>query len=548
MGDFWWHLNSGRWILENLSLPSDDPFTYTVPEGFTIRKTIILKGFWLAQAIYYSIYRLFDFTGLIIFKAALFTTLFYALWRTLKRKGLDSVLSLIFLTPVVILMDRFEEVRPQAFSFLLALLLLNCAEKTIETLREGSPLKTRQFVTPALIMLLWANIHRGFMVGYAVLGMLFLGETIKYLSKRNALSGESYRRFILWTFMASASSLLNPNHVYAIYENIRELASSSFVQIIDEYMAPWDYAAFFNIPNTLYGLAAFALATLIILVLSWRRLELSHALLYIGFASAALSAFRFCAFFIIMSAAISGGYLAALTLNLQKRIRPGAALVAIVCAILIFSFSYKRSFISKGAVETTYIPDAAVNFISTQSLPGPLFNPYEWGGYISWKLYPRHSVFVDSRALDPEVRGKYHKAKLGKKSEVFREYGIRTVMFYPVNPIINEVPGLIFSILKDRAWRLVYLDEKSSIFLRSGDAPSVPSLDKELLLSHLENLFLDWTVKEADNPKPYVQLGIIYHARENRDKSLEYLNKALSIYPEDQNAKAWIEYIRDGEN
>jgi hypothetical protein len=50
--DFFWHLASGRWIWENGGLPTQDPFSYTQGEP-DMRDTFILRGYWLAQLIYY---------------------------------------------------------------------------------------------------------------------------------------------------------------------------------------------------------------------------------------------------------------------------------------------------------------------------------------------------------------------------------------------------------------------------------------------------------------------------------------------------------------
>jgi hypothetical protein len=33
--DFWWHLRTGRWMLDNGRLPSLDLYTFTVPSGPT---------------------------------------------------------------------------------------------------------------------------------------------------------------------------------------------------------------------------------------------------------------------------------------------------------------------------------------------------------------------------------------------------------------------------------------------------------------------------------------------------------------------------------
>src|SRR6266542_6129141 len=47
--DFWWHISTGRWIWQNGTLPASDPFSYTASLEPDIQRSIILKGYWLAQ-------------------------------------------------------------------------------------------------------------------------------------------------------------------------------------------------------------------------------------------------------------------------------------------------------------------------------------------------------------------------------------------------------------------------------------------------------------------------------------------------------------------
>jgi hypothetical protein len=43
-------------------------------------------------------------------------------------------------------------------------------------------------------------------------------------------------------------------------------------------------------------------------------------------------------------------------------------------------------------------PARAVAFLQTHPPSGPIFNHYDWGGYLIWKLYPSTRVFIDGRA------------------------------------------------------------------------------------------------------------------------------------------------------
>ena len=64
--DFWWHIASGRWILQQ-GLPDSDPFgVFPALDG--VRNDTILKGQWLGQVILYVLYALGGIDGVVAFR------------------------------------------------------------------------------------------------------------------------------------------------------------------------------------------------------------------------------------------------------------------------------------------------------------------------------------------------------------------------------------------------------------------------------------------------------------------------------------------------
>jgi hypothetical protein len=49
-------------------------------------------------------------------------------------------------------------------------------------------------------------------------------------------------------------------------------------------------------------------------------------------------------------------------------------------------------------VEIERFPARAVAFLQNHPPSGRIFNHYDWGGYLIWKLYPSTPVFIDGRA------------------------------------------------------------------------------------------------------------------------------------------------------
>ncbi len=122
--DFWWHLKTGEYISATGDLPSTDPFAYTSltkdpvnPESKRIK--FILRQYWLAQLIFYWIYSLFSFQGIILMRASILTLLIFLVYRSVRREGVGLYFSIALMVPAVLVFSsNFTGERPQLFSFL----------------------------------------------------------------------------------------------------------------------------------------------------------------------------------------------------------------------------------------------------------------------------------------------------------------------------------------------------------------------------------------------------------------------------------------------
>src|SRR6266850_7947048 len=73
--DMWWHLATGRYIVEHLEIPRTDIFSYTAA-GSTWHNQE-----WLAQVIFYALFSSFGPTGLALFAVLLCSGMFlFAAW------------------------------------------------------------------------------------------------------------------------------------------------------------------------------------------------------------------------------------------------------------------------------------------------------------------------------------------------------------------------------------------------------------------------------------------------------------------------------------
>jgi len=75
--DFWWHLRTGQYVVDNHSLPVPDPFAFTSSmgqpayPGEPTTRRFNLTHEWLAQVLFYLTYRTGGFPGVVLFRALL---------------------------------------------------------------------------------------------------------------------------------------------------------------------------------------------------------------------------------------------------------------------------------------------------------------------------------------------------------------------------------------------------------------------------------------------------------------------------------------------
>lgn len=201
--DFYWHLSTGRWILEHGALPEVDQFSWSLP-GEPYRITQWLGEFVMAAA--------YELGGLQATKALSVTlagvTIFFA-WRAAHLFLGNSMLAL-WLAILCNLVNVVTPLRPQIFSFaamaVLAFLLASWVRR---------PRLTILLPVPAL-MALWANWHGGYVVG---LLLLFVFCCCQAFEMYRVQADGDRRRQVLWLFGASfvavLATLLNPYGVGA---------------------------------------------------------------------------------------------------------------------------------------------------------------------------------------------------------------------------------------------------------------------------------------------------------------------------------------------
>lgn len=116
-------------------------------------------------------------------------------------------------------------------------------------------------------------------------------------------------------------------------------------------------------------------------------------------------------------------------------------------------------------------PDEACDFIKKNDLKGNLFNYYNWGGYISWCLYPEMYVFIDGRGngvYSEEIYDGYKSLSYAKDWSYVQAFMEK----YDVEVALLSRYGqknVIEKLYASNKWYYCYQDQNSVIFLKKNE-------------------------------------------------------------------------------
>jgi hypothetical protein len=145
----------------------------------------------------------------------------------------------------------------------------------------------------------------------------------------------------------------------------------------------------------------------------------------------------------------------------QSRFYKWSAPILLVIAFLAATLHFSQIVQGQQNSEEVNFPKAAINWIAINHPKGNLFNSYNWGGYIIWRLYPQYQVYIDGRA---DVYGdsfinsyvNVYRAKPGWE-QTLDSYSINLVLIDPGSP-------LAFALSQSLGWKMVYEDELSVVY------------------------------------------------------------------------------------
>ena len=397
--DLWWHLATGRWIVEHLQVPRRDVFSYTVEGAPWIDPE------WLSQVLLFALFRGGGGTALAVFKLVVTPVfLLIAVWAGRRRSG-SLLFSVAAGIAAALLCRQFLDIRPDLFLFVGTAVVL----AIVHAYRRGA--RPAILVLLPVTMALWVNLHSSFIFGLGMIGLFAAAELAKAALRLpdDPLSIGHAGRLAIAAAAAGAACLLNPEHAGALtfpFFILRPEAAAWRSQTV-EWAPPVLFRDLaFNPAFFGWLLVAAALLALTVLITRPRRFDVSDTLLVVATAAMALRARRFVPLVGLVSIPFLAHGLAVLCPWAAEARRPRtAAAVAVLCVAALGWLFWtaapevrraRREGLFERMIDVTYFPRDAVDFLRLNPLPGRLFHLFSWGGYLAFELSDR-KVFIDGR-------------------------------------------------------------------------------------------------------------------------------------------------------
>lgn len=448
--DVWWHLRTGQWIVQHSRVPYSDSFsTFGMGRPWAAYS-------WLFEILIYGLFSVVGQIGLLAYVYAMVLAITAALHSLVRKFEIRLAYSVALTGLALLAMSPLYTPRPWLFTILLFIIELNILISVRHSGRYSA-----LFLLP-LLFALWANLHIQFVLGFIVLGAAVCEEPLGRLLRRGQIDGDQDRALspLLMTLIALAclvATLANPYHfrIYAVVlDYVRQVG---FYNLVSEFAA----MDFRTPPEWLVlGLtlgASFALGRQRVVRPFWFLLLLAGVL--ISFRSRR----DLWIVVIIAIGVISSSRSAA---HVASRYILGKAQILVVIAALgiLVLLTARARHISEGdlqvAVARTY-PVMAANVVEEGGFAGPLYNHFDWGGYLIWRL-PHLPVSMDGRTNIYDVERVAHSITVWNGQPEWAsdpELSAAGVVIAQRNFALTQLLRL------DRRFQLVYEDEVAAVFV-----------------------------------------------------------------------------------
>jgi hypothetical protein len=496
-----WHIRTGQLILATHAIPRVDAFS-------SVSSSVMAGQPWYAWEWLYDVAagwldRAAGLNGVVLLAALIIAGLFAWTFRLLLRRDTNVLVALILVLLAASAAMIHFQARPHVVSWLFTVVwfwILDSQKNTgagfpsdsskhSEINPQGSwPL----WVLP-LLMVVWVNVHGGFLLGFALLAIYWFGAVWQWFRLKgdgfdDALqkirAGQRVRALALTGVLSAVATLVNP-YGFRLHVHIYRYLSNRFLMDhIDEFQSP----NFHYVAQKCF--AGLLLLTLVALAAEKGKASASQGLVLLFAVYAGLYASRNIPVSSFLLILVAGPWLSegmervAATVSVRRRglsftsflqrmgktelslrghLWPIAAIV-LTCWITAHGGRIGARLLIDAHFDAKRFPAHAVDYLEKHDVQGPVVSPDYWGGYLIYRLYPRVRMVVDDRHdfYGEEFLKSYLKMTRLEPGwgDFLRQYQVRSV-------VVPKGSALANVLAETTGWQTIYGDDVTVVFERS---------------------------------------------------------------------------------
>jgi hypothetical protein len=346
------------------------------------------------------------------------------------------------------------------------------------------------------LMLVWVNVHGGFVVGFALLAIYWCSAAWQWLRPsgdrfddilRKIRAGQLLRVLTLTGILSGLATLVNPYGFQLHVHIYRYLTNRFLIDHINEFQSPnFHYVA----QKCFAGLLLLTLVALAAKKREAGRVRVSQALIILFAVYSGLYASRNIPVSSLLLILVIAPWLSeamdrfsfrrmgergfsspqslqrmeAVEFSLRGHLWP-IAMVLLTCWIAAHGGKLGAKPLMDAHFDATRFPAAAVDYLAKEDVQGPLVSPDDWGGYLIYRLYPRVRMVIDDRHDFYGEQFLKSYLKMVNAEPGWQDFLQQSRAHCVVVPKDSALANLLE---ETAGWKAIYSDEVATVFVRSA--------------------------------------------------------------------------------
>jgi len=445
----------------------------TEPTNTLSGDTPFIAHEWLPEVVLSFAYDALGWAGPVWLTALLLATLSAGMYRRMLADGTGPWPALITLISAITVMNGHLHPRPHVLTWCFGFLMV----VWLEAFRTGRLSFRPWLARSAALVLLWAQCHGGFLVIFPMLLAYLAGAGVHALtSDTPAPHLQRAKQLALGALVLLGVSAINP-WGFALHEHfLAWMANPYMMSFTTEFQSP-DFKG--SAGRFLLGF----------LILSWFGLALPRQrpapgpfFLWLGLTIMALSSARHAALLAVfttpwvahrlhlgLQGAVQGSWIQPALDGLKasnQRLRDGEQQLGgwVTAGLVALGVTWA---LATGAAPVAMVPAmqpvSAAEWVAEHpdEVGDRLFNPFRWGAYLAWRLYPEHQVHMNSwhdHLGEAALRDYFAVHEVTPRwQDVLDAHGVDWILY-------NSGTRLAYTLNASDDWEVVYNDSTATIW------------------------------------------------------------------------------------